>query len=102
MAADISNCFLNQRLTVGIKLRLYQIANLTPSTLSATGGREEYVFNSYFFRGEYNFDEKYYVEGSYRRDGSSRFSPKHRWANFYAFGLIICRDYEQYLAFFRV
>ena len=69
-------------------IRLYQISNLTPSSLSANGKREEYVFNSYFFRGEYNYDEKYYVEGSYRRDGSSRFSPTHRWANFYAFGLM--------------
>ena len=73
----------------GIKdLRLYQISNLPPSTLGASGGREEYVYNSYFARAEYNYDEKYYVEGSYRRDGSSRFSPKHRWANFYAFGLM--------------
>ena len=59
-------------------IRLYQISNLTPSSLSANGKREEYVFNSYFFRGEYNYDEKYYVEGSYRRDGSSRFSPDNR------------------------
>ena len=78
-------------------IRLYQIANLDPSTLSASGQREEYVFNSYFARAEYNYDEKYYVEGSYRRDGSSRFSPNHRWANFYAFGLMWNMKKENFL-----
>ena len=78
-------------------IRLYQISNLDPSTLSASGQREEYVFNSYFARAEYNYDEKYYMEGSYRRDGSSRFSPNHRWANFYAFGLMWNMKKENFL-----
>lgn len=37
---------------------------------------------SYLGRVRYNFDQKYFIEGSLRRDGSSRFNPQHRWGNF--------------------
>ena len=78
-------------------VRLNQIGHLDKSTLSASGGKQEYVFNSYFLRGEYNFDEKYYVEASFRRDGSSRFSKDNRWASFYAVGLMWNLKKEQFL-----
>ncbi|MCF8347104.1 MAG: SusC/RagA family TonB-linked outer membrane protein [Bacteroidales bacterium] len=32
----------------------------------------------------YNFDNRYYIEASYRADASSRFGPKSRWGNFYS------------------
>ncbi len=35
-------------------------------------------------RLEYNYDNKYYVSGSYRRDGSSKLSPDARWGNFWS------------------
>lgn len=34
-------------------------------------------------RLNYNFDNRYFVSGSFRRDGSSRFSPDHRWGTFW-------------------
>lgn len=37
---------------------------------------------SYLSRVRYNYDQKYFLEGSFRRDGSSRFNPDHRWGNF--------------------
>lgn len=42
--------------------------------------------NSYLARLAYNFNEKYYLEGSFRRDGSSRFSEDTRWGNFFSVG----------------
>ena len=33
---------------------------------------------------DYNFAEKYFLSASYRRDGSSRFAPGHRWGGFYS------------------
>mgnify|MGYP000385210846 FL=1 len=39
---------------------------------------------SYFGNVNYNFDDKYYLSASFRRDGSSRLSPKDRWANFWS------------------
>lgn len=35
-------------------------------------------------RAEYNYDNKYYVSGSYRRDGSSKLGPADRWGNFWS------------------
>ncbi len=32
----------------------------------------------------YNYDNKYYIASSIRRDGSSKFGPNNRWANFFA------------------
>ena len=46
----------------------------------------ETVFNSYFVNASYNYNSKYYFDFSFRRDGSSKFAPDNRWANFYAVG----------------
>jgi TonB-linked SusC/RagA family outer membrane protein len=45
-----------------------------------------YNTEGYFSRAMYNFDEKYFLSASYRRDASSRFHPDHRWGNFYSVG----------------
>ncbi|WP_316831390.1 TonB-dependent receptor [Pedobacter aquatilis] len=37
---------------------------------------------SYFGRFSYNYDGKYFLTGSYRTDGSSRFGPLNKWGNF--------------------
>lgn len=41
---------------------------------------------SFFANVNYNFDNKYYVSFSGRRDGSSRFGANNKWANFGAVG----------------
>lgn len=33
---------------------------------------------------DYDYDQRYFVSGSYRRDGSSRLSPDTRWGNFWS------------------
>ncbi len=44
--------------------------------------RQEETLISYFGRVNYDFDAKYLVGFSYRRDGSSKFGPNNRWADF--------------------
>lgn len=39
---------------------------------------------SYLSKLEYNIDRKYYVSGSFRRDGSSKLGPDARWGNFWS------------------
>jgi len=39
---------------------------------------------SYLGNVNYNFDDKYYLSASFRRDGSSRLSKDNRWANFWS------------------
>jgi TonB-linked SusC/RagA family outer membrane protein len=45
-----------------------------------------YRFNSVFGRVNYNWENKYIANISYRRDGSSRFGPKNQFGNFGAIG----------------
>ena len=57
---------------------------VTPGDLGDSFGEE--VANSLFANAEYNYKEKYYVTGSIRRDGSSKFAPGHRWGTFWSAG----------------
>lgn len=41
---------------------------------------------SYLSRVNYSYDDKYYISGSWRTDGSSRFAPGSRWGNFWSAG----------------
>ena len=45
-----------------------------------------YRTESYLSRVRYNYMDKYNVEASFRRDGSSRFSSTARWGNFWSIG----------------
>ena len=56
-------------------------------TSGGTGGFDAQRLASYFFRFDYNYDERYMVEFTIRRDGSSRFGPGHKWATFPAASL---------------
>ncbi len=56
-------------------------------TSGGTGGYDNQRLASYFFRFDYNFDERYMLEFTVRRDGSSRFGPGHKWATFPAVSL---------------
>lgn len=44
------------------------------------------VMNSYFATLNYSFLDRYFLDASFRRDGSSKFAPEHRWGTFYSFG----------------
>jgi TonB-linked SusC/RagA family outer membrane protein len=46
----------------------------------------EYSYLSYFSRLEYNFRNRYFLDGSFRQDQSSRFGVDNRTANFWAVG----------------
>src|SRR5690606_37515188 len=45
-----------------------------------------YRYNGLFGRLGYNWDKKYYINLTGRRDGSSRFGPNKRFSNFWAVG----------------
>ena len=51
-----------------------------------TSYSSEYALEGYFGKLEYDYADKYYLTGSYRRDGSSRFHPDNRWGSFWAVG----------------
>jgi TonB-linked SusC/RagA family outer membrane protein len=45
-----------------------------------------YKYNAFFGRVNYNWEDKYLLDVTFRRDGSSRFGPDHRYGNFGAVG----------------
>ena len=60
------------------------------STAGTPQGSEYYKkearLASYFMDAHYSYEDKYYVSGSFRRDGSSVFGSNHRWGNFWSVG----------------
>ena len=56
------------------------------------------TYLSFFGRGEYNFDSKYFVDLSVRRDGSSKFGSKSRWATFWSLGSMWNAKSEKFLS----
>lgn len=48
---------------------------------------DEYSFQSVFSRVNYDFDRTWFISGSFRTDGSSRFGPDERWGKFWSVGL---------------
>ena len=53
---------------------------------SATSYQTHYNNEGYFARAQYDYLERYFVSGSFRRDASSRFHPDNRWGNFWSAG----------------
>ena len=49
--------------------------------------RERRGLLGYLGRASYNFDNKYYIDLSVRRDGSSMFAPGYKWGTFPAFAV---------------
>lgn len=60
------------------------LGSITP--LITTNGFITTKYVSLFARVNYNWAGKYIISGSYRRDGSSRFSPDNRFGNFGSVG----------------
>eukprot|EP01133_Synstelium_polycarpum_P011878 gene11878-13843_t len=50
------------------------------------GSADNYKLSSFLSKAEYEYDGRYFLTGSFRRDGSSRFSPSSRWGNFWSVG----------------
>lgn len=62
---------------------------------SATGAKDMYTTESYLSRARYNYNQKYYVDASFRYDGSSRFySP---WGRFWSIGGSWAVSEEQFM-----
>lgn len=68
--------------TIPGKADLVNFATIT----RLTDYEKNYRTESFLSRAKYNYDNRYFAEASYRRDGSSRFQKDHRWGNFWSVG----------------
>ena len=55
--------------------------------MSGNSYQSDYNTEGYFGRIMYDYDGRYHVQASYRRDASSRFHKDNRWGNFWSAGL---------------
>lgn len=64
---------------------LYEL-DAAATVITAGSYEDNYSIESFLSRLNYNFDDKYYLSGSFRRDGSSRFHTTNRWGDFWSVG----------------
>lgn len=64
---------------------LYELDAAT-TLYDASSFTDNYVIESYLSRLNYNYNDKYYLSGSYRKDGTSRFNKNVRWGDFWSIG----------------
>lgn len=60
--------------------------NAAAKPLPSNSYTSEYNVEGYFASAQYNFDERYFLSASYRRDASSRFAKENRWGDFWSVG----------------
>ena len=79
------------------------LGNSTLQSVSTAGTVSSTAYNwgnsivSGLSRLEYNYNEKYFLSGSFRRDGSSKLSPENRWLNFWSIGGSWKMDSEEFI-----
>lgn len=97
----IQESFMSENSTLGAQgtgfLPNVKVLNGATTPEGVSGALAERRLSSYLGRASYNFDKKYFLEGSYRRDGSSRFAEDVRWGGFFSVGgsWIITEDFFQ-------
>lgn len=65
---------------------IIELSNAVVDGQGAYSYRTFYNNEGWLSRAQYNYDEKYYISASYRRDASSRFHPDNRWGSFWSVG----------------
>lgn len=64
----------------------YELGNYTNVNSVPNSYTNSYATEGYLSRLNYDYDGKYFLSGSFRRDGSSRFYKDSRWGNFWSVG----------------
>jgi len=67
------------------------------SPITANATLSDYSFLSQFSTANINYEDKYILSGSYRRDGSSRFGANNKYGNFWSIGASWNADKEAFI-----
>ncbi|MFO7616593.1 MAG: TonB-dependent receptor [Bacteroidales bacterium] len=70
----------------GVAIPFFHEVSQATNYPDVDSNNDTYNLFSYLARGLYDYKSKYFVNLSYRADGSSRFAPANRWGNFFSFG----------------
>ena len=66
--------------------RLMEIQNGKQSSYKVSEYSTAYSFLSFFAHADYDYAGRYFIDGTFRYDASSRFGTNNRWAPFWALG----------------
>lgn len=98
---DHENYYYNYQYTALAKSDQILPGNLALSNFTTLqnviGYPQNYRTESFLGSLRYNYDEKYFTEIAFRRDGSSRYHPDHRWGNFGSVGIAWLASRENFL-----
>ncbi len=72
-------------------------ADGAPEDKSVSSSASSYMTEGFLSRASYDYDGKYFVSGSFRRDASSRFAVGHQWGNFWSAGAAWLMSNENFL-----
>ena len=70
----------------GVYPGIFELAPASDATSTNNSYSEAYRIESYFGRIAADFADKYYIEATWRTDGSSRFHRDYRWGQFWSLG----------------
>ena len=93
---DYQNSFVVGRRTEQIAEGNTELGNFT-TTSSLDSRADQYTNEGYLSRVEYDYDDKYFISASFRRDGSSKFAENLRRGNFWSVGGAWRADQESFL-----
>ena len=91
MLTDLNGFKQGQSLTGNTELGNFTSIN------SLTSSIDRYRVESYFSQVRYDYQSKYFLSGSIRRDGNSRFAEESRWGTFWSVGGGWNLDKEKFL-----
>jgi TonB-linked SusC/RagA family outer membrane protein len=94
---EVKRSYSTQYKGLAVSPNIYELNNFVENLAPPTGYTEGRTLDSYFGQLNYNFDRKYYLTGSLRRDGSSRFV-NDKWGTFGSVGAAWVATNEDFLA----
>ena len=93
---EVEDSEMNGLATVQSANGIYEFANFS-NIVRLDGFTFDRALEGYFFRANYDYDDKYFISGSVRRDGSSSFDSENRWGTFYSVGASWRLDQEAFI-----
>lgn len=75
---------------------IFEFSNFS-NIVDLDGSTFDKGLEGYFFRANYDYNNKYFLSASVRRDGSSVFDKENRWGTFYSVGASWLLDQEAFI-----
>lgn len=75
-----------------------ELSACAKTDLESSSSTSTYNVEGYFLNAQYNYNQQYFVNASFRRDASSVFHKDHWWGNFWSLGAAWLLNKEQFLA----